>query len=144
MHTDMDTDSGQRGSVTVWLLVVPVLIMVLGGLSVDLWAALSAQNRIAAIADEAAAAGATAVSPGVSRSNDQALLLDPAEAERRALQAVDTHPGADQVTGRSVVARTDLVAVTVEGNSEFLFLRLLGATSIPVRVTGAASSNPSG
>ncbi|MGI9016316.1 MAG: pilus assembly protein TadG-related protein [Euzebya sp.] len=134
----------QRGSITAWLMVVPLLVLLLGGLSVDLWAALAARGRIAAIADEAAAAGATALSEDDSRAVDQQVRLDPAEAQRRALEAVDTHPAIADVTARSATASAELVSVTVEGVSDFLFLRLVGATTVPIRVTGHASATPAG
>lgn len=123
----------------MWLMVVPLLVMLVGGMTVDLWVALSARGRIAAIADEAAIAGATAVSVEAGRAQDQQVALDPIVAQQRALAAVDTHPGVADVTGRSAVASEGLVAVTVTGTFDFLFLRLVGATSAPINVTGWAA-----
>lgn len=130
---------GERGSVTIWLLVVPILLLVLGGLTLDLWAALSARGRIAAIADEAAVAGAGALDPLAGRDADlQAVALDPDAAVRRALAAVDAHPGSAAVVSRRATASPDLVSVTVEGTFDFLLLRLVGAVTAPISVTGHA------
>ena len=40
--------NGDRGSVTVWLMVVPVLLLLLGGITLDLWSAASVRARPAA------------------------------------------------------------------------------------------------
>lgn len=133
----------QRGSVTIWLLVVPVLLLVLGGITLDLWAALSARGRIAAIADEAAVAGAGALDPSAGRdAAAQAIALDPDAAVARALAAVDAHPGAADVTGRRATATPQLVSVTVDGTFDFLLLRLVGADTAPISVTGHAAPVP--
>lgn len=131
----------ERGSVTAWMVMVPLMVMLLSGMSVDLWAALSARGRVAAIADEAAVAGASAIAEGDLRSvgDSQGVALDPGAAQARALAAVDGHPQAGLVTARSVIADTQIVSVTVEGQYEFLFLQLVGATTTPISVTGSAS-----
>lgn len=128
-----------RGSVSAWLMVVPLLILLLGGISVDLWTALSARGRIAAVADDAALTGATAVSAHGSRDPAQTVQLDVDEASRRALAAVDTHPDADRVISRTVHASADLVSVTVEGELAFMLLRLVGGDVARVAVTGHAA-----
>lgn len=135
----MTTRASERGSVTAWLMVVPLLILLLGGISVDLWTALSARGRIAAVADDAAAAAATAVSAHGSRETAQRVQLDVEEASRRALVAVDTHPDAARVVSRTVHASTDLVSVTVEGELAFMLLRLVGGDVARVVVTGHAA-----
>lgn len=119
--------------------MVPVLIAVLGGFSLDLWTAIGTRGRIAAIADQAAAAGATAIAEPVARGDAQAIILDPVMARDRALAAVDGHPDVALVQGRSAAATPELVSVTVEGRHDFLLLRLIGATSTPVVVTGHAA-----
>ncbi len=131
---------GESGSVTVWMVLTPLLVLLLGGMSLDLWAALSARGRIAAIADDAAIAGATAVAVTELRDDlgDQAPVLDPHHAQARALAAVDAHPQSGLVTGRSVSASPDIVTVTVEGQYQFLLLRMVGATTAPISVTGSA------
>jgi Flp pilus assembly protein TadG len=130
--------AAERGSVTVWLLAVPVLLLALCGVTLDLWAALSARSTIAAIADEAAVAGASAVSEADGRSQRQAVELDPASAVQAALTAVDTHPLAGTVTARTANATPSIVSVTVEGEFAFVLLRLVGATTASISVTGHA------
>lgn len=127
------------GTAAVWLMITPVLILVLAGISLDLWGALSARGRIAAIADEAAVAGATAIAVDGSRAAAQQVTLDAEEATRRALEAVDVHPDGDRVTARGAAAGEDLVSVTVEGHYELLVLRLVGVDSLPISVIGHAA-----
>jgi Flp pilus assembly protein TadG len=127
-----------RGSVTAWLLLVPLLVLLLGGLTLDLWAALTARARVAAVADDAAAAGASAIDEAVLRGTG-AVVLDPDAARARALEAAAAHPDAGLLTGVAADATPSQVTVTADATFEFLLLRLVGATTAPVSVTARAA-----
>jgi hypothetical protein len=45
-----------RGSVTIWVLGLAMLLLVFGGLALDYWRALALQRELAAVADSAAVA----------------------------------------------------------------------------------------
>lgn len=134
--------AGDHGSVTVWLMVVPVLLLLLGGITLDLWSAASVRGRLAAVADDAAAAGATALDDGALRGGD--ARLDPSRARERALRAVDTHHERSNVEEVEVTATHSRVGVSVSGTAELHLLRMVGTTGIELTVTGHAAPDVRG
>ena len=52
--------TGERGSVTFWVLGLTVAILGFGGIALDFWRAIAVQREIAAIADAATVAAASA------------------------------------------------------------------------------------
>lgn len=125
-----------RGSVTAWLMVVPVLLLLLGGVSLDLWSAASVRARLAAVADDAAVAGATALDRGALRSGE--VRLDPSAAHQRALRAVDAHHDRTRVGTVVVDATATSIGVTVTGNADLHLLGMVGSDHIELQVTGHA------
>lgn len=128
----------QRGSVTVWLMMLPLLLLTIAGITTDLWAALSTRGLITAIADDAAAAGATAVDIGHWRT-DGRLRLVPDAAAAAARQAVVRHPDAAMLHDVQVNATDEAVQVQVEGIHDFALLPLVGADHAVVRATARAA-----
>ncbi|WP_108666495.1 hypothetical protein [Euzebya rosea] len=126
-----------RGSVTAWLMVVPVLLLLLGGVSLDLWSAASVRARLAAVADDAAVAGATALDDGALRSGE--VRLDPSVARQRALRAVDAHHDRTRVDTVVVDATEASIGVTVTGNADLHLLGMVGSDHIELQVTGHAA-----
>lgn len=127
---------GDRGSVTAWMMVVPVLVLLLGGVAMDGWHLLSVRSRLAAGVDDAAAAGAGMLDPASLRAGTP--QLDPAAAITRSLEAVDGHPDLDHVVARDAVADAQRIEVTVDAEVPLLLLRLTGVEQVSVSVTGAA------
>ena len=50
-----------RGSVTLWMLGLSLLLLLFGGLVIDFWRALALQRELAAIADSASIAAASGI-----------------------------------------------------------------------------------
>lgn len=125
-----------RGSVTAWMLVVPLLVLSLGALTTDLWAILGVQQRLAAMADDAAAAGAAAVDTDALRAN--AARLDPQAARGRAVAALQGAPDRHLVGQVDVVAGPEVVSVSLTGTATLHLFGLIGADNMEVRVTGSA------
>ncbi len=69
-----------RGSITIWMLGLSVLLLLFGGLSIDFWRALALQRELAAVADSAAIAAASGIDEELYRSTGQ-VVLDQARAE---------------------------------------------------------------
>ena len=46
----------ERGSVTIWMLGLSVLLLLFGGLALDFWRGLALQRELAAVADSVPAA----------------------------------------------------------------------------------------
>ena len=67
--------SGDRGSVTVWMLALALVMLAVGGLVLDLWRVLDAKHRVELLADRSAAAGAAMLDEDRYRS-DGVVVLD--------------------------------------------------------------------
>lgn len=129
----------ERGTVTLWLLGLCLLLFALGGISLDLWRGFSARRSLHAAADAGALAGASAIDENAYRT-DGAIRLDPALAEARAREHVARQ--ADRGALTSVAVRTDRDTVVVEIRGELGFT-LLGIVDpdgdLPIRVTATAT-----
>ena len=134
--------SGDRGSVTVWLMVVPVLLLLLGGITLDLWSAASVRARLAAVADDAASAGATVLDDAALRGGEP--RLDPPRARERALRAVDAHHERTGIDDVQVTATDTRVGVSITGTAELHLLRMIGTQDIELTVTGHAAPDVRG
>ncbi len=128
----------ERGSITLWLLGLAVMLMPLGGLALDLSRSFSERRALASAADAAALAGAGALDEGRYRL-DGTVVLDPALAEHRARASLVTQ--LDVHALREVRVHTDEEQVTVElrGDVDLTLLRLVrGAAPFTVRVASTA------
>lgn len=106
--------SGERGTITLWLLGLAVSMLFLGGLSLDLWRAFEVRRSLAVVVDAAGVAGASALDTERFRAAGQ-VALDP-QAARAAAWArlgaaagrfeVDASPEAVVVTGQRDVPLT--------------------------------------
>lgn len=132
-HTGRD-----QGSVAAWVPPTVLLLLVLGGLSLDVWMGLSERRVIAGVADAAAAAGSTGVDPGVFRETGE-LVLDSAEARARAVSSLAQHE--EMFDTADVAVSTDLtvVEVTVAQHTDALLLRLAGSDGYHMSATATAS-----
>ena len=77
-----------RGSVTIWVLGLSMLLLVFGGLAVDYWRALALQRELAAVADSAAIAAASGIDEAIYRETGQ-VVLEPTRSRDLAEAAVD-------------------------------------------------------
>lgn len=131
----------ERGSVTLWVLGLCVMLLFVGGLAIDLWRAFSERLALAHVVDAAAVAGSNAVDTDHFRQTNE-IRLDPALAEQLASESMDT-----QVDRRSLVAATaratpDAVTVTATGRVDFTLLRIFMSDQDPLTVTVSATADP--
>ena len=68
-----------RGSVTIWMLGLSVLLLLFGGLAIDFWRALALQRELAAVADSAAVAAASGIDEGHYRLTGE-VVREPVRA----------------------------------------------------------------
>lgn len=128
----------ERGSVTLWLLGLAVMLLPLGGLALDLGRAFSERRALAAAADAAAVAGAGALDVERYRA-DGTVVLDPAAAEARARRSLAGQADVGALRGVTVEAGVEQVTVVVEGHAELSLLRLVrGADAFVIRVAATA------
>jgi Flp pilus assembly protein TadG len=134
----------ESGTITLWMLGLCLMLFLLGGISLDLWRAFSERRSLAASADVAAVAGASALDEAAYRSTG-AVRLVPADAQRRARASL-----ADQLDNRAlrdarVEANEDTVIVTVGGSVDFSLLQIVAPGdefAITVHATARPQASP--
>ena len=135
----------ERGSITFWVLGLSIAVLFLGGLSVDLWRVMSDRRELAAVADSAAAAAASAVDVDLWREAGEIRLLN-VEAVALAERVVSQHRVAGELSAPvEVTVAGDSVQVTLTQEVELTLLRLLtvGEDPLLVRVISTARAAPS-
>ena len=68
--------SGERGSTTVWIMSLGLVLMLLGGVAIDLWRILGDRRELAAVADSVAVAAASGIDLDAYRAGE-GVRLDP-------------------------------------------------------------------
>jgi Flp pilus assembly protein TadG len=134
----------ESGTITLWILGLCLMLFLLGGISLDLWRAFSERRSLAATADAAAVAGASALDEAAYR-NSGAVRLVPADAQRRARASL-----ADQLDRRAlrdarVEATEDAVMITVGGSVDFSLLQIVSPGdefAITVHATARPQASP--
>jgi Flp pilus assembly protein TadG len=134
----------ESGTITLWMLGLCLMLFLLGGISLDLWRAFSERRSLAASADAAGVAGASALDEAAYRSTG-AVRLVPADAQRRARASL-----ADQLDRRAlrdarVEATEDTVIVTVRGSVDFSLLQIVAPGdefAITVHATARPQASP--
>jgi Flp pilus assembly protein TadG len=111
------------GFITIWLLGLCVVLLFVGGVSLDLWRAFSERRALAAMADAAALAGAS----GIDRARLHAaseIVLNPELAERLALDALSSQSPAALNGPPKVDVTPDRIRVTLTGEVRYTLLRI--------------------
>ena len=128
-----------RGSVTIWMLGLSMLLLVFGGLALDYWRALALQRELAAVADSAAIAAASGIDEEHYRATGE-VVLEPARSRNLAEAAV-AWQGID-VLGVDVEVVPTSVDVTLTGQVELGLLGVFVDQSEPLTVRASASATP--
>lgn len=128
-----------QGSITMWVLGLVLLVMALGGLSIDLWRGVVARKAVAAVADAAAVAGASGIDEAAWRSGE--LALDPARAEALALRVIAAEPNAADLRWK-IDATPSEITVTVERDVDLTLLRIMDPSGDPLVVQVVAVARP--
>lgn len=128
-----------RGSVTIWVLGLSMLLLVFGGLALDYWRALALQRELASVADSAAIAAASGIDEAFYRETGE-VILEPARSRGLAEAAVDWQ-GVDFV-GLDVLVVPETVTVTLVGEVELGLLGVFVDQSEPLTVRASASASP--
>lgn len=129
----------ERGSVTIWILGLSLLLLVFGGLAIDYWRGLALQRELAAVADSAAIAAGSGIDEEHYRATGE-VLLDPLRSRDLALASV-AFQDLDRVTV-DVSADPDAVTVTVVGEVQLGLLGVLVDEDQPLTVRGVATASP--
>ena len=130
----------QRGTITLWLLGLGMMLLPLGGLGLDLGRAFSTRRSLGAAADAAALAGSGALDVAAYRA-DGTVRLDPTLAEARARQSVADQLDDGAIRAVRVRVEDQSVTVEVEGEVDLTLLRLVRGAE-PFTVTASATARP--
>ena len=131
-------------SAPIMILVMAMMVLIIGGISIDLWRIIADHRDVTGLADGAAVAGATAVDVEAFEADPTAdPILDPGLAVQRVCQYMQTH--ADVSDCPSPMLSIDIAAdltgieVTFQRDVELTLLRVVEVGGAdPIRV-GAAS-----
>ena len=124
----------ERGSVSVYVVIIAASLMLMAGLCVEGGRVLNARSTLADQAEQAARVGVQQLSMEKLRGSGVAAT-DPSAASSAARSYLARTGDAQTST---VKASSDRVSVTVERDVPTTMLRLVGVTSIHVTVTGEA------
>ena len=134
--------SDERGSITLWVLGLTVMVLFLGGISLDLWRAFEMREDLASMADSAANAGASQVD-GATYRETGTLRLEARSAAAAADANLDAQQDSGRIRTRTITAAGPVLTVQLEGEVGFTLLRIfLGAGSISITATGSAEAIP--
>ena len=129
----MRRHADERGSLTVWIALASLVMMVLVGLAVDLGGQVHAQQRAHDLAAQAARAGGEQVQAAPAIQGRYARI-DTAAARVAAQDYLD----AAGVDGTVSVTGGDTIHVTVTDAYDPRFLPFLGITHLDVSDTASA------
>jgi Flp pilus assembly protein TadG len=132
-----DRAPGERGTITLWVLGCCLMVLAVGGLSVDLWRSFSERRALAGVADAAARAGASAIDEDRYRATGD-LVLVPALAVERARASIRRQLDARALRDATVVTDATSVTVVVRGAVPLSLLRLVTSGELEVEVAAAA------
>jgi len=134
----------ESGTITLWMLGLCLMLFLLGGISLDLWRAFSERRSLAATADAAAVAGASALDEAAYRSSG-AVRLVPADAQRRAQASLAEQLDRRALRDSRVEATEETVIVTVGGSVDFSLLQVVAPGdefAITVHATARPQASP--
>lgn len=101
----------ERGSITIWIVGLCVMVLFLGGIGVDLWRGISIRRELSSMATAAAAAGASGLDEAQLRAG--ILELDPGLANDKATLSLNSQPGRPLVDAVAIAPTPAQITVTV-------------------------------
>lgn len=127
----------ERGSATVWILGLCAAVLLLGGMSLDLWRGVAARRELSAMADGAATAAANGIDQGALRAG--VVVLDEVRAEAIALDVLGRDARTAHLDAVAVDVEPDAVTVALADEVPLTLLGLVGGDrSFEVRVRAVA------
>lgn len=141
-HVVHDDERGD--AIIVWCLLLALLLLPLGGLSIDLWHGIAVQRSLQSAAEDAATAGSSGIDVQKYRATG-CLALDPATAVALAQDnlALQQHLGPLAAVAISVSPTGQQISVRLREDVHLTLLSLVEGNK-PLVVTATASSAPEG
>lgn len=134
----------ERGSITLWMVGLVMVVFAVGGIALDLWRGLSAHRFVASTVDAAAVAAGSGIDEGRWR-RDGSLILDPVQVAERVSAAVAAQTSGP-VLDYSVVTAPDGSEATIEAgttvNLTLLAVLVDGELEVSARATAEPTLSP--
>jgi hypothetical protein len=130
----------ERGTVTLWILGLCVVVLFLGGLALDLWRGIATRRELASMADGVATAAANGIDERALRA-DGTLRLDPDRARSIANETLARDDRVAGLRAASVRVAGDEVVVVLEDEVPFSLLGIF-AQGDPFTVRATATASP--
>lgn len=130
-----------RGSVTIWMLGLSILLILFGGLAIDFWRALAVQRELATTADSAAIAGAAGIDEIHYRGTGE-VILDPARVRSLVVAATDAQGRDLNMVDVDVSGDFLFVTVSIEDDLELGLLGVFVDQSEPLVVRAESTATP--
>ena len=138
-------DGRDRGdAMVVWCLLLAVLLLPLGGLSIDLWHGIAVQRQLQSAAEDAATAGASGINIAVYRRSG-CILLNPAVAVPLAQANLASQAGLGDLASVDVQVAPagNEITVVLRKDVHLTLLKLVEGDR-PLVVAAEATSQPIG
>lgn len=132
--------SGEKGSITLWMVGLVMVVFAVGGIAVDLWRGLAAHRHVASVADAAAVAAGSGIDEETWRA-DGRLILEPARVGERVAAAVAAQSG-EPGFGYEVITASDGSEATVTTWTDVDLTLLALFTDGAIEVSAHASASP--
>lgn len=131
----------EKGSITLWVLGLSIVILGFGGIALDFWRALAVQRQVAAVADSAAIAAASGIDEAHYRASGE-VRLDRTRAVNLGEAAIGSQE-VDPVSVRIVVTPDgSQVDVEIFDTVEVGLIGFFIADDSDLMVRGTASAVP--
>lgn len=131
------TAGRDHGAVMFWVIPIMIGLIAMAGLIVDGGNAISARERAGDVSQQAARAGADALSPtALHDSNPSDLTADPGAARAAAQRVLDSAG----ITNPTVVVNGDSVIVSVTVHEKTQILSAFGLNDISGSATSTATA----
>lgn len=131
----------EKGSITMWMLGLSLLLLLFGGLAIDYWRALALQRELAAVADSAAVAGASGIDEVHYRASGE-VVLDQSRSMGLVARSVDFQGVASSDVEVSFAPDNTSVTVLVRGEVALGLLGVFIDDDDPLRVSASATAFP--
>lgn len=127
----------ERGSISLWMVGMVMIVFLVGGIAIDLWRGLASHRQVASIVDAAAIAAGSGIDEQAWR-DDGTLRLEPGHVVERVTTAVAAQDA--PTVSVSVVTAADGSAATVSGSTtvELTLLGLIVSDGFEVSATATA------
>lgn len=137
----MRRDEG--GYVTLWVLGVAMMVIFMGGISLDLWRVAATRRAVASAVDGAAIAGASGLDEEAFRASaGDDVRLDPDLATELAADNLRAQPDSAELVEVAIEPGADRITVRAAKPVELTLLRIFLAGEPPVVVRASSTVDP--